>query len=387
MSEKPELVVFSIYLMGGGASFHRNMIDNRPNDNFNIKCIFLNPLHWKAKRLENLIIDENNKVFDFSSEPIKEISKRLEKLISNKEGAVLTNFQTELATLEIYRKNKKTIFFICQDDAYIHLAETYSHIIDVIIAHNIAVYNEICEMLPNRKKDIHFIQHGVTVQNFEKAINKNKKLRLVFLARHVKKKGIYDLPKIDDQLKKLDIEVDWTILGDGEERENFINEVKHRDNFNFFIPETTADIMVILKEIDLYILPSSLDGLPVSLLESMSVGCVPLVYNFSEGIKNVITIDIGFVIDKNDINTFAKKIEFLSRNRDELEKRSMACIKSIEQNFDISKQAEKYFNLYYDYKKLKKNRILNIKRFIRMYFDYKIVRKGVAFIKKIKNQL
>ena len=67
-----------------------------------------------------------------------------------KEGAVITNFQTELATLELYKKHKKTVFFICQDNAYIYLSTMYQHIIDVIITHNIAVYEEICRLLPNQ---------------------------------------------------------------------------------------------------------------------------------------------------------------------------------------------------------------------------------------------
>ena len=337
MKEKPELLVFSIYLMGGGASFHKNMISNRPDDFFDIKCIYLNPLHWNAKRSDDVVLDENNIVFDFLDEPINDVSSRLTKLISEREGAVITNFEYELATLSTYKKGKKTIFFICQDNAYIFLASKYNSIIDVIITHNIAVYEEICKLLPKRTKDIYFIQHGVKVQNFTRNHNTENKLRLVFLARHVKLKGIYDLPKIDTELKKRNVDVEWIVLGDGEEKQNFMKEVKLKANFNFLVPKTTEDLIEVLKEMDVYVLPSSLDGLPVSLLESMSVGCVPVVYNFSEGIKKVITSDIGFVVDKGDVEAMANKIEFLAKNREELVKKSNSCSLKISQEFDIKK--------------------------------------------------
>lgn len=382
MQTKPELLVFSIYLMGGGASFHRNMISNRPDDFFDIKCIYLNPSHWIAKRSDDVVLDENNIVFDFSDEPISDVTSRLEKLISEREGVVVTNFDTELATLNNYKRAKKTIFFICQDDAYIYLAKKYNNIIDIVITHNIAVYEEICKLLPNRKKDIHFIQHGVTVQNFERQHNLDNKLRLVFLARHVKLKGIYDLPKIDTELRKRNIDVEWFVLGDGEEKQNFINEVKSKDNFNFLVPKTTEDLIEVLKTTDVYVLPSSLDGLPVSLLESMSVGCVPVVYNFSEGIKKVITSDIGYVVDKGDVMDMTDKIEFLSKNRNELIERSISCSVKISQEFDIKKQSGLYFNLYKKYKKLKKKRFTNLKQIVKTYFNYKFVRMMYSFLKK-----
>ena len=94
MQSKPELTVFSIYLMGGGASFHRNMIENRPDDTFNIQCIFLNPLHWVGKRSDNVVLEEKDCVFEFSAEPLVNIAKRLEKLISKHEGAIITNLRT-----------------------------------------------------------------------------------------------------------------------------------------------------------------------------------------------------------------------------------------------------------------------------------------------------
>lgn len=384
MKTKPELTVFSIYLMGGGASFHRNMIENRPDDTFSINCIYLNPLHWPGKRSDDVLLDENNKIFEFSNEPVKVFGKRLEKFISKKEGAIIANFQSELATLELYSRPKKTIFFICHDNAFIELATEYEHIIDIIITHNIAVYEEICELLPKRKRDIHFIQHGVTIQNFQKKINKSQKLKLVFLARHVKKKGIFDLPKIDDELVKRGVEVEWSILGDGEEKENFVREVKNRKNFVFFTPKTTEDVIEVLKNQDVYVLPSSLDGLPVSLLESMSVGCVPIVYNFSEGIKKVITEDIGFVVDKNDILALADKIEYFSEKRDILEKFSISCTEKINKEFDIKKQSGEYFKLYKEYKKLKKNRIFNIRRITNKYRDSVVYRKMFAVLSKIK---
>ncbi|MEN9949464.1 MAG: hypothetical protein RLY85_216, partial [Bacteroidota bacterium] len=210
MGDKPELIVFSLNLMGGCANFHKNMLANRPDDFFDITCFYLNPLHWPGKRRDDVIVDPQNIIFEYHSEqPLEEVKRQLAALISNRAGLILTNLETELAALQNYKKSNKTICFICHDDAYLHLAKRYALIIDFFIAHNIAIYDELCRLLPGRKKEIHFIQHGVDVQYFERQYNTDAKLRLVFLARHIKEKGIYDLPKIDDELKKRKVDVDW----------------------------------------------------------------------------------------------------------------------------------------------------------------------------------
>ncbi|SHG93307.1 glycosyltransferase family 4 protein [Flavobacterium defluvii] len=355
MDFKPELIVISQNLMGGGSSFHRNMIANKPDDYFDIKCIYLDPLHWEAKRLEDVTLGENDLIFKFEHEREYDLAKRLNNHISNKKGALIANLPQELLAMSYFHKSNKTIYFICHDKGFLHLIEKYSYLIDVFIAHNAEIYENIKTMLPKRINDIHFIQHGVKVQKFKKERkDKSQKLNLVFLARHVKLKGIYDLPIINQKLLEKNIEVNWTILGDGEEKENFKNEVRSFSNFRFETPKTDADVLEVLKTQDLYILPSSHDGLPVSLLESMSVGCVPIVYNFSEGIKKVITPEIGYVVDLHDINGMTDKIEILNNDRDFLFDLSKNALQKVEEEFNIKIQAEKYFDLYKDWKNLKK---------------------------------
>jgi glycosyltransferase involved in cell wall biosynthesis len=386
MNSKPELIVISQNLMGGGASFHRNMIDNKPDNFFEIRCIYSDPLHWAAKRLENVSLGDNDIIFSFKLEPKFEIAKRLNQHISNREGVIVANLYEELLTLSYFPKPNKTVFFICHDKGFLYLIKKFDYIIDVFIAHNIEVYESIQVMLPKRKKNIYFIQHGVQLQQVLPRVIKQN-LNLVFLARHVKLKGIYDLPKIDQLLKKQNIIVNWMILGDGEERENFMKEVKGLNNFQFLIPETTEDVITILKNQDVYILPSSHDGLPVSLLESMSVGCVPIVYNFSEGIKRVITKDIGFVTDIGDAQAVADKIFLLHNDRSLLLELSQNAINKIAEEFNIIKQAKAYFELYKNYKQLKMKKTFTIKSVFNRYEDSKLVCIGFKIIKKIKKKL
>ncbi len=355
---KPELIVVSQNLMGGGSSFHRNMLENKPDDFFDIKCIYLDPLHWNAKRLDCVSLGVNDVIFEFEDEPEYDIAKRFNKHVSNKKGAIVANLPEELITLSYFPKGNKTVYFICHDKGFLRLVNEYKNLIDVFIAHNIEVFESIKGLLPDRFGDIHFIQHGVKIQDNARVINDCRTLNLVFLARHVKLKGIYDLPKINQGLLDRNIHVNWMILGDGEESDNFKSKVSGLPNFTFKVPKTGEEVIAVLKDMDIYILPSSHDGLPVSLLESMSVGCVPIVYNFSEGINKVITSDIGYVVAIDDVDSVVDKISMLNEDRNMLFKLANNSIHKVKKEFNIKIQANMYFDLYKNFEIFKKERKL-----------------------------
>ncbi len=97
-----ELVFFSKNTIGGVQNYYYNIISSDPNNEFYKKWIFTNYKYdTNPKPLEPYNCCEEL-VFDYSDdETIYEIAKRLEKLISNDEGVVMTNTFTELATLHI----------------------------------------------------------------------------------------------------------------------------------------------------------------------------------------------------------------------------------------------------------------------------------------------
>jgi glycosyltransferase involved in cell wall biosynthesis len=167
-------------------------------------------------------------------------------------------------------------------------------------------------------------------------------------------KGIFGIPVINSHLKQLGVPVVWTIIGNGPEKNKFMELVKQEDNFSFYQPENYADVLDLLKQQDIFVLPSFLDGLPVAMLESMSVGCVPVVSNFNSGISAIISAEIGFVLDQKDHAGFANRIKCLHENRSLLASLSMGAQQLVENNYDIKKQAAQYYSLCMQYKTLKK---------------------------------
>jgi len=363
MVERPELVVFSQYKIGGVQSFYFNLLSNDPYHAFDTKWIFSDSDEYgDAKPLVKFNCGEEI-IFSLKShlkESVYSAARRLSKWISNREGAILTNFDIELSTLHLYRRSNKTIFYVCHDEGYLSRATYFEFIIDVFIAHNIEFYHKLQNLFPDRKEDIYFLPYGVKITELKRAQNINEPLKVVIAARLQKEKGVHDIPVINRLLKDRGVLVRWTIIGEGPEKQHLQNEFDSDDQVSFRTFENTDDVVNELAKNDIFILPSRLDGLPVAMLEAMSVGCVPVISRFNEGILEVVKDEVGYVLPVGDNEAFANAIADMHHSRDELEKKSLVAFQLVREKYAAKERSKDYFDLLLKYRKLKKRVRLKI---------------------------
>ena len=345
MDERPTLTIVSNFYIGGVFNFHRNILSHDAIGALDKKVIFL---YQKEDGPPTM-----NKGFGLCPEFICEVdaesktpSREIADVIGNEKGVVVTNFEPELAALHFYPRSNKTIVFVCHDEAYIRNALKYEFLIDAYVAHNPFFYELLLKQLPHRREDIYYIPYGVEIEELQKSLNLEGPLNLVWLARLAVSKGIYELPVIDDLLKEKQIIVNWTIIGYGPESDKFRSLVKERSNFSFDSPSDSKAVMKLLDQQDIFVLPSRLDGLPVAMLESMSRGVVPVMYKFNDGITKIVTGEIGFIVEVGDNVALADCISQLFHDRVLLGRMSELARKKVMDDYDIKKQAKKYFELY-----------------------------------------
>ena len=102
----------------------------------------------------------------------------------------------------------------------------------------------------------------------------------------------------------------------------------------------------LMSNCDAMCLPSIWEGLPITLLEALSVGCIPICSNVG-GIPNVVTDrKNGFLSSSSSKKDYLATMEyFLSLENEQLKIVKMDCIKSFEK-FDILNTANSYLNYY-----------------------------------------
>ena len=151
------------------------------------------------------------------------------------------------------------------------------------------------------------IVHNIVPQPQKESLKVDGVLHGLFLGKICKEKGIYDLLRaIELERDNLDGRFLLHVGGGGEvdQLQHFILEHGLKDIVRY---EGWVDLSrkpYLLNLCRLYILPSYVEGLPVSILEAMSYGEAILSTPIG-GIPEVVTPDIGKLVSPGDVSALA----------------------------------------------------------------------------------
>lgn len=272
---------------------------------------------------------------------------KMHKLLSKTDGILVSNDQYDLIMLQAFDIPKNVVQII--HDLYnLELAKKYHNSVDVFIAHSKYIFNQLNLHFPDRLNDIFYIPYGIPIRKtFHKTFNSDLPLRLIFLGRHTATKGIHDLILINQILASNNIEVQWTILGNGPETPQLLKQWEKVDKVIFKHPNALPEILDELLLNDILILPTKFEGLPVSMLEAMSMGCIPIVTNLEGGIQDIVEDGFtGFKCLIDDNLNFAEEIMKLHYNRNLLYKMQLNARKLIVDGYNANIQMPKYQSLF-----------------------------------------
>jgi glycosyltransferase involved in cell wall biosynthesis len=109
-----------------------------------------------------------------------------------------------------------------------------------------------------------------------------------------------------------------------------------------------AEILTILEGFDAFLLPSSFEGLSVSLLEAMSRGVVPVVSDIRSGVPELIRNGVnGFIAPVGDVARFADHLEYLYRKPAERLRMSVEAHRTIEDGgYRVDDMIDRYVDLF-----------------------------------------
>jgi glycosyltransferase involved in cell wall biosynthesis len=131
------------------------------------------------------------------------------------------------------------------------------------------------------------------------------------------------------------------IIGQKKNAYDEVSEFIEKQNCkNICLYGPSDNVAHILSEADIFCLTSYQEGLPISLLESMSFGVVPICTP-AGGIPSVITNDIGRLVDYDDTESLASSFREVALN-DELRSRlAKRCSDVILEKYDIDNYVNK----------------------------------------------
>jgi glycosyltransferase involved in cell wall biosynthesis len=178
------------------------------------------------------------------------------------------------------------------------------------------------------------------------------RLRIVYAGRFVQEqKRVSDLPRIAHLLADCGIAAAWTLIGDGPEAAALragLRDLPDHSSVTFTGRLGADAVLEHYTRNDVLILTSDYEGLPLSLLEAMARGCIPVVTAVESGIPEVVEAGVnGFAVPVGDIEGFAARLAELAGDPVRRQAMHLAAFRTIQAGpFSIEQATGAYASLF-----------------------------------------
>ena len=179
---------------------------------------------------------------------------------------------------------------------------------------------------------VHKIPYGVAMPEL-RAAQGTEKLRIVYTGRLVEEqKRISDLARAFCCIARQHANLEAWIVGAGKAEANVKSIIRAAGMEERVILKGRVDparIHETLAECQIFVLLSDYEGVPVSLMEAMAVGLVPICLKTRSGVDEVIShMNNGIIVTDRE-NSFTDAVSYLVGDREALSKLSTAARRTI----------------------------------------------------------
>ncbi len=170
----------------------------------------------------------------------------------------------------------------------------------------------------------------------------------IMVASMEKVKRHVDLLKALSLLQQDSFPLTVLIVGNGPERENLeklANNLNLGEDVVRFLGNR-SDVMDLLAASDFFLLPSQMEGLPLSILEAMKQKC-PVIAASVGGVPEIITHEVdGLLTPAESPEMLAQTITRLVSDSDLRARLAAAAYKRVHSSFDFNKMTDRYSEIY-----------------------------------------
>ena len=204
----------------------------------------------------------------------------------------------------------------------------------------------------NSELNIKIIYNGIDTEKFKPEKKQpTDTLKIICPARLIKRKGQDVLVNSVSKLKKENIKIKVDFIGEGDEKDNYVNLVKkYKLEENIIFSGYIAGEKMPQKygEADIFVLPSYNEGMSNALLEAIACG-LPVIVTDVGGTEELVDENNGFVFKPGDTVALTKILKHISENKKIINKLGQNSRKKAE-NFKWEHTAKEYLHLFEDIK-------------------------------------
>jgi len=194
------------------------------------------------------------------------------------------------------------------------------------------------------------ILNGIDTEKFHcthrSQLNPYETLTVGLVARFRPQKRVDRWAEVAAAIHKINPRIKFLMVGDGPS-DDLLRQRINELNMNGIIelPGMLSDTFTAYKKIDIFLLTSDFEGLPLALLEAMSCGCVPVVSNVG-GIKQLDFGGVGHKFDDFNPDAIAGVINAYTQNPAVYFEQSEKARHFVIKNYSLTKQVKEIIELY-----------------------------------------
>lgn len=204
------------------------------------------------------------------------------------------------------------------------------------------------------EKNITTIYNSIEVECKNKEID-NKILELkekgFFLVAQISRiidyKGVYDFVDVAKSTVKINDNIRFLLIGEGEESENLKKYIKQGNLEEYvYMLGSKDNVIEHLKHIDLILLCSYIEGLPLVPLEAFSQRVPVIATNIAGTKEEILDGENGFLVEEKNIEGFTEKINEIFNNKDLYNYLKESAYKIFKEKFDVDRYIAEHIVLY-----------------------------------------
>jgi len=231
----------------------------------------------------------------------------------------------------------------------------YQHILrlapywDAVVAVSNAIAGTLEQIAPAISERVSIIPYGVVVtpEPVQSLREAGSPLRAVYAGRLMQyQKRALDLPRIAAGIHAARVNAEITVVGNGPDAQEFVSRSTSslvNRTMRWVGSLSNEELIELLRESHVFVLPSAFEGLPVSVLEAMANGCVPVVTAIRSGIPELIRDgENGFVVSVGDVDAIVSRIRTLEADDACRVRMSRSAWQTIRDGYSIDQMASSY---------------------------------------------
>lgn len=297
------------------------------SNNIQYTVILLYNSGWKTESTESLIKAYAPKVaiyrIEYSVFSNKyHAFKELRDIISA-EDILVVNDYLNLDIVNFLRLSNPLIFIVHNYNEKVFVqCEKYKGYIDKYIVVSQHILERLKQMIYEPNNIIAHIRHPLNLLEYPATVaskHHNNELTLIYIGRFSLHKGKAELIKIANGLYAANAQVKWIFISDGQHQQDFDQQLNYGIKREYYNMISNQEVLGLLAESNILVFPSHSEGFPISVVEAMALGVVPITYDLPSGIPELVVHDkTGFIVERYEFMNFIYIILYLVEKRDKL---------------------------------------------------------------------